>query len=114
MNFVLMGFQQSQTIRQFAFERIGDDRSRTTVIVNADLALVRKYAIPIQELPLLCRRLLETADPAALAASLTFTENAMVTIRNAARDAAAEKKPHRAARPAPSNRLGQAWRAHQP
>jgi hypothetical protein len=36
--------------------------TRTHFVVRADLELMRKYEIRVQELPLLCRRLLERRD----------------------------------------------------
>jgi hypothetical protein len=59
MQFVLVGFTQDAGFRVFAFEGIGEDRMRTKFTVRADLALIRGYEIRVQELPLLCRGLLE-------------------------------------------------------
>ena len=59
MQFVLVGFTQDAGFRVFAFEGIGEDRTRTKFTVRADLALIRAYEIRVQELPLLCRGLLE-------------------------------------------------------
>lgn len=60
MEFVLTGFRQESNIRRYAFDAISTTHVRTHVTVGADLALARKYRIPLQELPLLCRRLLES------------------------------------------------------
>ena len=64
MVFALMGTTTEGGLRRFTFELAGSGPPRTTVVVVADMALVRKYEIPLQELPLLCLRLLEsrTAD----------------------------------------------------
>jgi hypothetical protein len=59
MQFVLVGFTQDAGFRVFAFEGIAEDRTRTKYTVRADLALIRGYEIRVQELPLLCRALLE-------------------------------------------------------
>ena len=59
MQFVLTGFTQDLGFRVFAFEGIGADRIRTKFTVKAELALIRNYGIRIQELPLLCRGLLD-------------------------------------------------------
>ncbi|MGH9632393.1 MAG: hypothetical protein ACRD7E_29150, partial [Bryobacteraceae bacterium] len=79
-------------------------------IVGADLALLRKYHIAVQEVPLLCRRLLEGLGDGPEPQSLMFTEEDMAGYANkrtAARDAAAQKKKivHRS-----PHRLGAAWR----
>lgn len=109
MDFVFTGFKQSENFRHFAFEGIAADRSRTEFVVGADLMLIRKYQITMQELPLLCLRLLEGSPEGPK--SVTFTEENMrvyATNRVAAREiAAAKRKPVR--RP-PSSNIGSAWR----
>jgi hypothetical protein len=55
MQFVLTGFTQDLGCRVFAFDGIAVDRIRTAFTVRADMALIRRYGIQIQELPLLCR-----------------------------------------------------------
>src|SRR6202167_1878636 len=79
MQFTLIGFTQDMGFRVFAFERTGEDRTRTKCTVKADLALIRRYGIQIQELPLLCRSLLERRDEASDAQAFTFTEEEMRT-----------------------------------
>ena len=115
MQFMLTGFTQDLAFRVFAFERMGLDRVRTKVVVKADLALTRRYGIPMQELPFLCRNLLERSDNGGETHTLTFTEDDMglhAKDRAAAREAAAQrKKPPR--RP-PSENVGAAWRGHHP
>jgi hypothetical protein len=113
MQFVLTGFTQDMAFRVFAFEGVGADRIRTRYTVRADLGLVRRYGIPVQELPLLCRALLDKSSEAEQKRALTFTEDEMdVYARNCAeaREAAARKKPPR--RPLATN-VGAAWRAPQ-
>jgi hypothetical protein len=116
MQFMLTGFTQDSAFRVFAFDRMGADRVRTKVVVRADLALSRRYGIPMQELPLLCRNLLERSEASGETLSLTFTEDDMslhAKDRAATRAAATahRKKPVR--RP-PSENLGAAWRGHHP
>jgi 20S proteasome alpha/beta subunit len=60
MNFLLAGFKEGGGSRHYSFDCVASDRSRTTVIVGADMALARKHEIRLQELPLLCVRLLES------------------------------------------------------
>lgn len=95
MQFILTGFTQDMGFRVFAFERMGEDRIRTKCTVRADLALIRRYGIQIQELPLLCRSLLDRRDEGVETHSLTFTEEEMRTCANeraAARAEAANKR----------------------
>src|ERR1700674_5358916 len=75
MQFILTGFTQDTGFRVFAFERVGEDRTKYTV--RADLALVLRYGIRLQELPLLCRSLLERRDNGEETSALTFTEDEM-------------------------------------
>lgn len=115
MQFMLMGFTQEMGFRVFRFERMGADRTRMEYRVRADLALTRKYGIRVQELPLLCRRLLERSGESEQQPMITYTEADMrlqASDYAAARDAAAQKrKPPR--RPHGEN-LGSAWRGPQP
>ena len=59
VRFILTGFTQESGVRVFAFEKVAEDHTRTNYSVRADLALSRRYDIRMQELPLLCRALLE-------------------------------------------------------
>jgi hypothetical protein len=111
--YVLTGFKHDQNIRLFAFDGIDDVYVRTRFTVGVDISLIRKYAISIQELPLLCRHVLEGQAGAGPDRKFMFTEADMVGFadrRAAAQQAAAERKVHR--KP-PSQRVGEAWR-HSP
>ena len=108
MVYIFTGFRQLNSVRQFAFDCVAEDRSRTSVTVGADLALARKHFILLQDLPLLCRRLLETSESNPHNETLTFTEDNMLAVETAIRLAKAEKKPSR--RPISSSQSGQAWR----
>ena len=77
MQFILVGFNQDTDFRTFAFQGIAADRTRSDFTVRADLVLSRKYGIRVQELPLLCRRLLERDDRGEEKRTLTFTEEDM-------------------------------------
>ena len=115
MQYILTGFTQEMGFRVFAFERIGDDRLRTKFTVKADLALIRRYGIRLQDLPLMCRGLLDRCNAVEEKRTLIFTEDEMgVYERNslAAREAAAQKK--RPPRRPSSENIGAAWRAPQP
>ena len=115
MQFILTGFTQDMAFRVFAFERMGLDRVRTKVIVKADLALIRRYGIAMQELPLLCRNLLERNDDGGETHTVTFTEDEMSLHAKgcaAAKSAAAQRR--KPARRPPSENVGAAWRGHHP
>ena len=114
MRFILIGFTQDLGVRVFAFEGIGEDQIRTEFLVKADLALTRRYGIRLQELPLMCRGLLERRNEGEEERMLAFTEDEMCLYarqRAAARDAAAQKR--KAGRP-PGVDIGAAWRGHHP
>jgi len=111
VEFVLAGFSHDQNIRTYAFTAIAADRTHRMITVGADLDLIRKHRIPLQELPLLCRRLLEQSMETLTAltgGALMFTEQDMIGYadnRTAAADAAAQKRrahpvpvPHRSGR----------------
>ena len=75
MRILLVGFRQERDMRQFAFRAIAEDGSRREITVEADLTLVRKLKIPLQELPMLCRKFLEGNIEAL---KLVFTEQDML------------------------------------
>ena len=113
MQFILTGFIQDKGFRVFAFEGVKADRTRAQYTVRADLGLIRKYGIRVQELPLLCRGLLDTCSENEQKRALVFSEDDMqlrLKDRELAREAAGMRKPLR--RPAGTNG-GAAWRAPQ-
>lgn len=114
MQFILTGFTQENGFRVFAFEGSGDDRVRIRFTVRADLALIRRYGIRLQELALMCRGILERRNEADDLRTLTFTEEQMCLYAkncSAARDAAQKRKPPR--RPQGEN-TGAGWRVPPP
>jgi len=115
MLFVMTGFTHDMGFRVFAFDRIGEDRVRTKCTVRADLTLVRRYGIHIQELPLLCRSLLDRRDEGVEMPYLTFSEEEMRGLANeraVARDLAASKR--KPLHKAPVENPGAAWRGQHP
>jgi hypothetical protein len=82
MQFFLTGFTQDGGFRVFAFEGIAADRVRISFTVRADLVLSRRYGIRLQELPLICRGVLEQRDESVNEHAMTFTEEAMRTHAN--------------------------------
>ena len=108
--FILRGFSQTGGIRIYAFEGIGDGR-RTDYTVEVDLTLIPGYGIRIQDLPLLCRELLQQRVVPDEIGSVIFTEQDMrshAERRAAERDEAEHRKklPRRPANPNP----GAGWR----
>ena len=113
MRFVLRGFRQETGSRVFTFESM-TDQPRSLFTVHADLTLAQRYRIPLQELPLLCRAVLERMHEGGDERSFSFTEEDMCMFADgvAARaEAAKQRKPPR--RPAPTNSIGNAWRGPQ-
>ena len=103
-------FEQSKDFRLFAFDCIGSDRSVTKVTVRADVALARKYDIRLQELPLLCSRLLAAVPEGTMGPAMTFAEADMVALRTAERLVLDKKKR----RVRISQTTGSAWRHPMP
>ena len=95
MQFSLTKFTHDMGFRVFAFERTSEDRTRTAFTVRADLTLVRRYGIRLQDLPLMCRAILERARETDEKRTFTFTEEEMCLYTQecaAAREAAAQKR----------------------
>jgi hypothetical protein len=78
MQFVLTGFTPDSAFRVFRFEGAEPGQAATGFTVAADLSLIRTYGILVQELPLLCRELLERSAEAGLPEhALTLSESDM-------------------------------------
>jgi hypothetical protein len=60
MSFILLGFSQQDNVRSFSFERVDTDGTRSRFSVDADLLLLRQFDIKVQDLPLLCRQILDS------------------------------------------------------
>ena len=86
VRFILKGFSHVMEYRVFEFERVTVDLARDRFTVRIDLGLARKYHIPQQEMPLLCRGLLEQGWEGGEEQANTYTEQEM---RRYAYDAAA-------------------------
>lgn len=109
IQYILTGFTHDVGFRVFAFECVGEDRIRTAFSVRADLALIRKYGIRVQELPLLCRSILEQRDANDTKRTFTYTEDAMCVRATVLAAEAAEQKRKPPRRP-PSENVGASWR----
>jgi hypothetical protein len=98
MQYLLAGFTQETGVRVFVFDRVGEDWGRTAYSVKADLALARKHGIQMQELPLLCRAVLERRSEGDDQRAFTFTEGDMTIHSDLVRAALAahrKKAPRR-------------------
>jgi len=113
MNYILTGFSQVDGYRVFAFQGVASDRSREPFWVRANLDLIRRYGIQMQDLPLLCRNLLDKREDGTTAGRImTLTESDMSTLWKAAtarKELAASKKIP-AKRRVPNAEMGGAWR----
>lgn len=110
LRFVFDGFKQEAGFRLFAFQRVESDNSRTSFSVRVELGLIRLYGIHVQDLPLLCRDLLERRADSEVAREMTFTEEAMRQYhadRMVEREAAQRRK---APRVPPAENTRSAWR----
>ena len=102
MQFLITGVTQDTGFRVFAFQGIGTDRTRTEFTVRTDLSLARSYGIAMQDLPLLCRGLLERRSIESDERALTFTEEDMRTHASNCRAEQDAAKLKRSARRPPS------------
>lgn len=105
MHYVFTGFHQANEQRRFHFEAVLSDHTRLSYVVTADVSLMRKHMIGLQDGPLICLRLLEDALESPVPRQQTFTEEQMrqyAAKRSAAKEeatAARNKRP----RPRPHN-----------
>jgi len=93
MHFIFTGFVEEIGSRVFAFDGVNTTRTRTEYTVKADLAAARKHGIRLQELPLLCRRLLDQVIEGDDKHAFTFTEDDMRIHSNSETAAAPKKAP---------------------
>jgi hypothetical protein len=103
----LTGFSQVMEFRVFTFEVSAADQATMPFTVRVDLAMARRYGIRLQELPLLCRTVLDGRHGSGEERALTYTEEDMSSYCAAAREQAIKnKKPPR--RPNTGN-TGETW-----
>jgi hypothetical protein len=94
VRFTLVGFQQDAGVRRYAFQGIADGIP-ANFTVGVDLALMVRFGIHIQDLPLLCRELLERQLEGVEERSLTLSESEMrmhADQSSTARETASRKK----------------------
>ena len=115
MQYIIKGFTHDVGFRVFAFQGISEDRVKTEYKVRADLGLINRYGIRVQELPLLCRGILERRNEDEEQQTFTYTESDMR--RNAELCAAelcalrtADAQKRKTPRKPPSQNEGSTWR----
>ncbi len=109
--FLLTGFRNEQGARIYTFDGVGPDRVRTPCTVVADMAMIRKYNIRVQELPLLCRGLLDRQETVIADARLELNEGELIHHATRLAEAKSAHDAKRAAHRKPvSSRTGLAWR----
>lgn len=115
MEFHLKGFHEVTGFRVFVFEGVGPDWTRTLFTVGADLALTRRYGIRLQELPLLCLRVLQQGHDEGQTRAFAYTEAEMRLHADyaAEREEAAKNRKQRR-RPHPDQAAGTAFGASAP
>jgi hypothetical protein len=115
MEFTMTGFSEDLGIRRYRFKSVLADRRSLEFAVDTDVAMARKYGIVLQELPLLCRRLLEKNIERLDSDPIVFSEELMREHASqcAATERAAQERRKSHRRPTPA-RLGEHWRGQQP
>lgn len=110
MHYNFVGFTHDMGFRVFEFEGVGEDRVRTGYRVRADLALIHRYGIRVQDLPLLCRGILERRNEDDGRRNLTYTEADMRLTAELAASRVLDAQRKRAPRKPPSPHSGLGWR----
>ena len=110
MQYIITGFTHEMGFRVFAFQGIGEDRVRTEYKVRADLALIHRYGIRVQELPLLCRGILEGRNEDEDQQTFTYTESDMRRNAELCAVRAADAQNRKPPRKPPSDNVGATWR----
>ncbi len=101
-HFILKGFSQALEFRVFEYEGLMPNAIRASFTVRIDTGLARKYGIRLQELPLLCRGVLDQCGEGEEQRSFLYSEAHMSEYASgqAAREEAAKHKKSR--QPAPA------------
>src|SRR5712692_9878035 len=105
MKLMYMGFSHETTaVRLYSFEGVVSEGIRKGFHVTADIALLTKHHVRIQEVPMMCLRLLEScAETEQQPELLVLTEADMIVhvrAAAAAKEKAASKRVRRPFRPA--------------
>ena len=78
MEYVLTSVEQSGSIRHYAFAELGKDFRSQGFSVSIDIEIVRKYRIPLQELPLICSNYLTAQRKTGSQPDLIYGEAEMI------------------------------------
>lgn len=114
MQFILTGFTHDAGVRNYAFTGIAD-ATRTDFTVGVELALISGYGIRIQELPLLCRGILERQGEGVEQRLFTLSgEDMRIYSENCATAKAAALKKKGARQQPPTSNAGTSWRVQTP
>jgi hypothetical protein len=109
--FMMTGFAQDAGFRVFNFDGLVDGKRQSIFSVRVDIGLARSFGIRLQELPLLCRNLLEGRPEESETHSFTLDE---LALRGHAQELASAKannaSHHRGSRKPGGNTAGSAWR----
>jgi hypothetical protein len=89
MQYKLLGFSENGAVRRFIFKKAGDPTDPPYTVI-ADVALARKFNVPLQDLPSLCARLLEAGGEKPEIRTL-FVTDADLTVCAAANSAVAKE-----------------------
>ena len=109
--FTLNGFRQVTGFRVFSFDRRVKDGPHETFTVETDLELIHRYRIPLQELPSLCKEVLEQHHHGGEQRVFSLDQDAMrryADCEAARAEIAKNRKTPR--RNGSENRRGAAWR----
>ena len=89
MQYKLLGFSEIGAVRRFVFKKAGDPNDPPYMVI-ADVALARKFNVPLQDLPSLCARLLEAGGDSPEPRTL-FVTDADLTVCAEANSAVAKE-----------------------
>jgi hypothetical protein len=94
MKYRLIGYRQTGNIRLFDFDKVDPGGEAVKVSVSVDTTMAGRYAVGLQELPLLCRQYLEKSATAgeSLALALQETDLAAISAARAATRSARRPK----------------------
>jgi hypothetical protein len=105
MEYLLENYLQTAGVRVFVFDGISPDRSHSRFTVSVDIALLRRYTISLQELPLICRQFLQKRIISGGSRTLTFAATDMADLaaeRAQARVTVGQRKFNRRTSPSAS------------
>ncbi|HYM11852.1 MAG TPA: hypothetical protein VEU62_14040 [Bryobacterales bacterium] len=112
MKFLYMGFSHETTgVRLYSFEGVASQGIRKDFLVTADIALLTKHRVRIQDGPMMCLQLLESsAETEPQLEFLVLTEADMLNhVRAKAAEKATKKRAKRPFHPVNAVAVSMAW-----